>query len=168
MTQISGSAKWYTVASTLKDELVSGMTNSFDRKGVVPGEIPWDECDCGMLAVSVGQVYLTDDFPEPVTTVIGSGCNAAWEGGEIVFQAIRCAPSPEGQALAPTEAALDTAAQILAADAYEMLTLVTAKLCQMKAADQIIEFVAGTVDPKGPEGGCVGAELRVLVCLVRG
>lgn len=165
---ISGELKWYLVAAALRDAVYAELTTKPDRAGVVPAAIAWDECDCGILAVSVARVYLSDVFPDELTTrAAASGCDPAWEVAEIVIQIIRCAPSPEGDRFAPTVAALDASAQEVARDAYETLLSASVKLCQMRDARDIVDFLISPQVAQGPSGGCVGTELRVLVALPR-
>lgn len=168
MTLITGTAKWYTVASALEAAVFAGLSTAVDRHGVVPGAIPWDACDCGMLAVSVGPIYLSDTFPEPMEAVISSACSAAWEVAEIVFQVIRCAPQPEGQNLYPSVAVQTAAAQLMDIDGAELVKYAAQKLCEMMRDDEIVDHLIGTATPQGPEGGCVGYQLNVLVGLGRG
>jgi hypothetical protein len=165
---INGPLKWYTVAARLRDAVYAELTAKPDRSGVVPGAIAWDECDCGMLAISIARVFTSDVFPEELTTKEGAAvCDAAWEVGELVIQIIRCAPSPEGQSVAPSVAALDASAQEVARDAYETLLAATSELCQMRAVSDIDDFFISPQVAQGPSGSCVGSELRALVSLPR-
>jgi hypothetical protein len=163
---ITGELKWYTVASTLEQAVFAALTDTPDRHGVVPGAIAWDACDCGMLAVSIAQVYPSESFPAPQATRLGS-CDAPYEVAEIVVQVIRCAPNAEGQNLYPSTAALDTSARQVARDAYETLRAVSVKLCEMNGAREISDFLVRPQVTQGPQGGCVGSELRALVSLLR-
>lgn len=164
---ITGSSKWYDVAKLLEAAVYAELTTKPERHSVVPGAIAWDACDCGMLAVSVGQVYLTDTFPEPMVSVISPACTAAWEAAELTIQLIRCAPVATGQSLWPSTAALEAAALIMAQDAAETLRASALKLCEMTRDDQIIDHLIGVVDPQGPDGACVGIQLGLIVALPR-
>lgn len=163
---ITGPLKWYTVASTLEQAVYAELAaNPPDRHSVVPGAIAWDACDCGLLAVSVARVYLSDAFPQPLATA--TACKAAWDVAEVVAQLIRCAPNPDDQTLVPTVADLDASAQEILTDAYGLLKAVSVKLCEMKADRDIIDFFLNPLTAQGPSGGCVGNELRFLVGLPR-
>ena len=164
---ISGELKWYTVASRLETAVYEALTDTPDRHGVVPGAIAWDACDCGMLAVSVAQVYPSETFPDPQAAPFGA-CQAPWEVAELVVQIIRCAPNPEGQSLHPSTAALDTSAQQVARDAYETLRAVSLELCDMNEQRDITDYLIRPQVAQGPQGGCVGTELRALVSLSKG
>jgi hypothetical protein len=164
---ITGPLKWYTVASALEQAVYAELTTKPDRHGVVPGAIAWDECDCGLLAVSVARIFLTETFPDELSRRIGNACDAPYEVGEIVIQVIRCVPGADGQALAPTVAELDASAQEILQDAYEMLKAVSVKLCQMNDARDISDFMLRPLTAQGPTGVCGGNELRAYVALLR-
>ena len=164
---ITGPLKWYTVASTLEQAVYADLTTKPDRHSVVPGAIAWDECDCGLLAVSVAQVFLTETFPDQLTRRVGNACDAPWEVGEIVIQVVRCAPNPDDPTAAPTTDELAASAQEVLQDAYEMLLAVSVKLCEMNAAREISDFMLRPLTAQGPSGGCVGNELRAYVSLPR-
>lgn len=168
MPLITGSLKWYTVAETVRLAIEAGITaNPPARSSVVPGAIAWDACDCGLLALSVARIYLSDAFPAPLSARAG-GCDAAWEVAEVVVQLIRCAPNPASlEDPSPTVAALDASAQGVLTDAYDLLLAVSVKLCEMKAAREITDFFLNPLTSQGPAGGCVGNELRFLVALPR-
>jgi hypothetical protein len=164
---ITGPLKWYTVAETLRAAVHAELTTTPARSSVVPGAIAWDECDCGLLAVSVAQVFLTETFPDQLSRRVGNACDAPWEVAEIVIQVVRCAPNPEDTVTPPTTGALDTSAQELLRDAYEMMRAVSVKLCEMNKAREISDFMMRPLTAQGPTGGCVGNELRAYVALPR-
>lgn len=163
---ISGPLRWYTIASRLEQAAYAELTDKPDRHGVVPGAIAWDACDCGMLAVSIAQVYPSETFPAPQTAPLGA-CQAPYEVAELVVQIIRCAPNPEGQQLWPSMPALDGSAQLVAQDAYETLRAVSLELCGMSEQRDISDYLIRTQVAQGPSGCCVGTELRALVSLLR-
>lgn len=162
-----GDLKWYSVTSALVTAVYAALTSKPDRYGVVPGVIPWDACDCGMLAGTVNMTFLSEVFPEQQTGVVGN-CTAPWEVSEIVIQIIRCAPVSEINGKPPTVQAQDACARLVRQDAAQTLQSVSQKLCAMKDANEIIDSVMTSQLIRGPEGGCVGTELRVMVGLPRG
>jgi hypothetical protein len=164
---ITGADKWYQVASRLEQAVFAELSVEPSRHSVVPGAIAWDECDCGLLAVSVAQIYPTEVFPDPLARRVGNGCDAPWEVGEIVIQVVRCAPNPDDPLTAPTTAELDTSAQEVLTDAYEMMRAVSITLCEMNQARDISDFMLRPLTAQGPTGGCVGNELRAYVSLPR-
>lgn len=167
MPMITGPSKWYTVAARLRDAVYDELAVKPDRSGVVPAAIAWDECDCGLLAVSVAQVFLTETFPDQLARKVSSVCDAPYEVGEFVIQVVRCAPNPDDQGNAPAVAELDASAQAVLRDAYEMLRGASIELCQMNTDREIADFMLRPLTAQGPSGGCVGNELRAYVALPR-
>jgi hypothetical protein len=163
---ITGPLKWYTVATRLRDAVYAELTAKPARSGVVPGAIAWDECDCGILAVSLAQVFLSDTFPDQIARPTGN-CDAAYEVGEYTIQVIRCIPGASDQSLAPTVAELDASAQEILRDAYEMLKGASVELCEMNANRDISSFMLRPLTAQGPTGVCGGNELRAYVALLR-
>ncbi|MER7488716.1 hypothetical protein ABTY20_22985 [Streptomyces sp. NPDC126497] len=165
---IAGAARWYTVGSRIVAAVRDGLSSKPSRVGLVPGEIAWDSCDCGgMLAVTLSRLYLSDAFPEETETVNGA-CQPPYEVGQYTVAVVRCAPNPDGIESAPAADELDAAAGLLLQDATEMLGAVATLLCRLKEGDEVLDYLVTPVEPVGPEGGCVGVNLTVRVCLVRG
>lgn len=171
---LRGQRAFYDVSSILvtgvDDELRESPAGRPERACVVPGEIAWDGCDCGMLAVSPRSWSVTDSFPDASDTSgslrVGP-CELPWVVAVIETQIIRCAPSPDGHMIDVPCSQLDVAAEILIADAALTLRRVTVELCQLRADDQIVDFIVGEQLTVGPQGGCVGSSLSVQVATER-
>lgn len=164
---ITGALKWYTVAERIRAAVHAELTTEPARSGVVPGAIAWDACDCGLLAVSISQIYLTEIFPEPLSRRVGNACDAPYEVAEIAIQVVRCVPGADDQVIAPTVAELNTSAQEILRDAYEMLRATSLLLCEMNRDREIADFILRPLTAQGPTGVCGGNELRALVALPR-
>lgn len=167
MAYYIGSTKYYRVAEAIHSAVESAITNEVSRSAIVPGAIAWDEAPCGLLAVSIGQVYLSDNFPEQNEVMIGSACDYAWEVVQINVQVIRCAPQPQGQDLAPTVEAQEATALIMAMDAAETTKAISTWICQQRG-ETIVDAMIRPLDPQGPEGDAVGIQAMVIVALPRG
>jgi hypothetical protein len=142
------------------------------RVCVVPGAIAWDDCECagGQLAVAVLRLYRTAQFPldlggGPGTTGSSAPCDAALLAAELLVQVIRCAPLPDEQGTPPTCEALDRSARQVHADAWHVRLGVGCRLRDLHDADQIMDYTLGTQPIVGPEGGCVGSQLAVIVAI---
>jgi hypothetical protein len=164
---ITGDAKWFQVATALNTAVYNALTVKPSRSSVVPGAIVWDDCSCGLLATSWSMTYLSEVFPSEATTVNGN-CEAPWEVTEFVTQLLRCTPSPDSRGAAPSPKVLSDSALVLATDGNIMERSTSVALCALKADDSIVDYLVGRRMSVGPEGGCVGSELRVLVGLPRG
>jgi hypothetical protein len=168
-----GPAAFYDMSVLLVSRIEAALAESPagrpERACVVPGDIAWDACDCGMLAVSPRSWNLSDTFPEEsgFTGIQVTPCDVPWLVGSIEIQIIRCAPSPDGNVLSVPCDKLDTAAEILVADAYLTLTETTAVFCELRAAEEIVDYTLGQQDTVGPAGGCVGTTLTVQAAIDR-
>lgn len=171
---IRGQRGFYDVASILvtgiDDELRQSPAGRPDRACVVPGEIAWDGCDCGMLAVSVRSWVLTDSFPDAseIGGALRAGpCEMPYIVAAMEIQIVRCSPSPDGVMLNVPCPELDVAAQILIEDAWLTVRRTTVELCELKSDEQIVDYVVAEQNTIGPSGGCVGTSLLVSVALER-
>jgi len=169
-----GPTAFYDVSKILITNLDTALQasayGSVDRVCVVPGDIAWDQCDCGLLAVSPRRFFLSDEFPEDA---VGRGvtrttpCDLPFLIAEIVVAIIRCAPQPPDGQIAPTCESLDAAAAILLSDAYVVLTETVSTLCELTANNDILDYVLSEQVTRGPEGACVGTDLVVHVGVPR-
>lgn len=164
---ITGELKWYTVAARLEQAIYEALSVTPDRHGIVPGAIAWDACDCGLLAVSVGTIYPTEQFPNPAQVRVSNACDAPWEAAEIIMQVVRCTPTADDNGNPPTTAALDGSAREILTDAHQMMRAVSVTLCQMNRDREISDFLMRALTPQGPSGACGGNELRAVVALMR-
>lgn len=165
---ITGDDRWYQVADRINTAIYAGLSVKPQRSGVVPGLVAWDDCTCGILATTWAIIFGSDTFPQEQVYVTGN-CDTSWEVAEFAVQIIRCAPSPDGSQnqLAPTVAALALAAQQMAIDVTQSRRASSVLLCTMKDNNEIIDFIVNRHASLGPEGGCVGFELRMHVALPR-
>jgi hypothetical protein len=164
---ISGSARWYTVGGYLVQAVDGGLSVPAERTGQVPGELAWDECCDGLLAVTTPRIYLSEEFPAEAESTIGVICQPPYEVGQFTVTVLRCAPQPAGQDLAPTAADLNASAALLLQDMAETMDAVSAILCSLKQSDLISDYMISPAESAGPEGACVGFNLQVLVSLER-
>lgn len=166
---ITGTDRWYTLGSRLVNAAYNGLSAKPGRKGMVPGEIAWDSCDCGgMLAVTVPRVFLSELFPEEAEAVVGVRCQAPYEVAEFTVSVVRCAPQPDGTETAPPAVDLDTAAGLLLQDTAETMDAVAVAMCLMHDNGDVADYLINPAESVGPEGACVGFTLRILISLVRG
>lgn len=165
---IIGDDRWYQVADLINTAVYNELTLKPGRSGVVPGMVAWDDCCSGTLATTWALIFGSDVFPQEQSYVTGN-CDTAWEVAEIVIQLIRCAPTPSGSPnqLAPSVASLASAARQMAIDVTQSRRAAARLLCTMKDDDDIVDFKVNRHSSLGPEGGCVGIELRMYVGLPR-
>lgn len=163
---------FFDIASILVSGIHAALAGTIagqpDRACVVPGAIAWDQCDCGQLAISSSRWFFSENFPiETGPGTQTTPCMMPYLVGEFVIQLIRCMPSPLGRDLFVECSRLSAAARILIEDAFVVLDSTRTILCELRADDVIVDFTFGEQTSIGPEGGCGGTELRVLVGLLR-
>lgn len=163
---------FFDIASILVSGIHAALAGTLggqpDRACVVPGAIAWDQCDCGQLAISSSRWFYSENFPiETGPGTQTTPCMMPYLVGEFVIQLIRCMPSPQGRDTFVACSRLSAAARILIEDAYVVLATTRDILCVLRSNDTIVEFTFGEQTSVGPEGGCGGTELRVLVGLLR-
>lgn len=133
---------------------------------IVPGEIAWDNCQCGLFTQSAGQTLWSDNSRDPIQlSDAQNNCGPYYVGMDITALILRCAPQPVGEALAPTPDALAAASQIWHADAAAIRRGVVCCLEAMLEANTIEGFQIIGVTPQGPQGACVGSQLTYRVWL---
>jgi hypothetical protein len=174
VVQYRGPLAFYQINQLIVNGVSAALSDSLggpvERACVVPGNIAWDSCDCGLLAVSTRRWFVTDDFPAGNSggSERSTPCDQPWLIGEIVAQVVRCAPSPEGVNIISVPCSeLDAAAQILLSDAYVVITEMISILCELRETDQIVDYTLNQEETVGPEGGCVGVEISASVALYR-
>lgn len=164
---ISGPLRWYTVGGYIVQAVKDGLTVPVGRSGQVPGEIAWDECCDGLLAVTVPRVFLSETFPQETEFFVSPQCRAPYEVGDFTVSVLRCAPQNVGQDTAPSTLALESAAALLLQDMAESMDALMSVLCSLQNSDLISDYYVSPAESAGPEGACVGFTLRVLVNLER-
>jgi hypothetical protein len=135
------------------------------RVCVVPGAIAYDSCEGGgQLVVSATQEYVSEQFPTPATDISSnSGCSAPYLVVEFLFSLIRCAPTPTGLDTTVSCEALDETAILIGKDAYAMRTALKCCLEALLDTHFIVDYTMSPIVKVGPQGGCVGNEVRVRV-----
>lgn len=160
----------YTAAAALlacvRATLAVTVAGVPDRVCLVPGELAWDECDCGLLAVTVGRVYPSSTFPTDVSLDPRQvDCAPPYTVADVTVTVLRCAPTVDEAGNPPTCDDLAAAAATWRADAAAVLTGVACCLPDLVDAGRIEQYRIGDLTPLGPEGGCMGSELRVTIGL---
>jgi hypothetical protein len=129
---------------------------------LVPGNIAWDGCECGQLALTIQRTYPSQKFPADASEdpILG-GCRDGPKAVQALASITRCVsgitdgvpPRP------PTCAALYADALVQQADAF---ALDRAVRCCLKAFNDnhvIWNYRVGGINFVGPDGGCAGSEL---------
>jgi hypothetical protein len=159
----------FEVASQVLAAARAELTPPPGRACVVPGAaVAWDDCCAGQLAVAITRTYLSDNFPAEY----GGGpqgqtgpCDPPWLVAELLVQLVRCSPTLDEQGNPPDCVALDANAYQLLEDGWVVRKGVSCRLGELVDADLLVDWRLGPQQSLGPEGGCAGSQLTVLVCL---
>ncbi len=173
MAVIRGPEAFHEIAWLVLNQINTDLGgNAVDRVTVYPGDIAWDDCECGMLAASVGRVYGSDSFPAEAQV---SACAASSLVGALTFAVVRCAPQPPDGGIAPGAAELDDAARLAVADKWHLIGAVACTLAQLvdgdhpaRLGDTIMDSLTQPAVNVGPQGDCVGSQITALVQIYQG
>jgi len=131
------------------------------RVCLVPGQLAWDNCECGLIAVElVGTGFSRGGQDSSVETE--DGCNGLATATYRVT-VLRCAPGVGAAGSAPTCAELDAAAKIFYDDVDALLRGVSIAMRDMYDTDIIKTYWFNGTSPTGPDGRCVGSTEEVTV-----
>lgn len=138
---------------------------------LVPGNIAWDGCDCGQLALTIQSIYPTSKFPGDASNEsVTGGCAVGPRAVRALVSVTRCVPSLQvgagGQGIVPTCAELLPAAVIQAADAYAVDLAVRCCLATFKTNRVIWDYRVGGINFVGPDGACAGVEQTFIFQLM--
>lgn len=127
-----------------------------DRRCVYPGgEVAWDDCECGLLAVNHTNLYPSRTFPEP-TREPPFRCDPPWWVATLVVTLVRCVGTGEADR-APSCEELDAATLTQDVDVEAMQRGVACCFSTRQPP-----WLIGDHLPVGPDGACVGSQLTVL------
>lgn len=139
------------------------------RSCIVPGaEIEFVNCcgskNGGQLTINLESVYNSRQFPVPDT--VANNCDAPYEVAAYSVTILRCSPSGDIDH-APTCEALEAAAFTTFVDQRVVREAVQCCLSDTSAFESVAGFdyrwVLDENPTIGPEGGCAGSTLRVLI-----
>lgn len=134
---------------------------------VTPGETVWDDCgNGGQLIASTVETYYSNTFPSDIAedTTANTTCGPGMVVARISISLMRCMPTVSGNPPRPPSCAtMSAVALLLTRDSYALRSGVLCCLNTFKTAFDIVDFRMGGTSVEGPEGGCVGNELTILV-----
>lgn len=133
---------------------------------LVPGDIAWDDCQCGSFTQTAGP-WLWSNNGRVTTGYIGdaNNCGPHYLGIEVTAEVLRCVAQPVGDALAPTCEALLLDRQQLDTDAAAIRNGIICCLQTLLADEGIESFEIMSHTPIGPQGGCVGSQVKYRIWL---
>lgn len=158
-------------AAALLECAYDGVDNTGDlalnRVCLVPGDVAWDNCQCGQLTVSEVRRYPSNSFPlEQVDHE--AECGAGWLVVNFIVTLVRCVPSPDEAGEPPLCEDLTTAALQLYRDMGMIRSAVDCCLSTLYDTHQVAAYELGAQEVIGPQGGCAGSTLAVQLGILNG
>lgn len=153
---VTGIAECITERLTLTE---AGVPN---RVCIYPGDVAWDECECGMLALTTTRIFGSETFPnEGVSGVALSNCGLPWMVANVEISILRCVPSVQTGKRPPSCAQLGAATQTMYTDAFAVWQGTLCCLLEMKSLGMVAEYNFAAQTFTGPQGLCAGSTLSV-------
>lgn len=163
MYQITDPAAMFEIADRLRVCIEEQISPEMARSCVISGEIAWDDCECGQLAVSVDQMFPYSQFPEPGSIDGTQGpCGTPTWGFGLTVSLLRCSPETEDESPPPCNE-LAIAAQQSIEDAVLANNALRCCLAGMRKDREIVDFNLGTTEFVGGEGLCQGSNTTVVI-----
>lgn len=148
-------------AAALTAQSSGGAVN---RSFVTLGEVAWDNCQCGQLALTITRIYLSQTFPQDASRQ-QTRCPTGYVVADCSLSIVRCVPGPDTNGNPPKEAALTAAAGIELQDAFVVWDKTECILMTMYSATPygIMEYIMLDQTSLGPQGNCGGTELHFKI-----
>lgn len=144
-----------------------GVESAFRFVAFSPGEIAWDNCECGSFTQSAGPTLYSDDGRTPISLFDRqNNCGPFYVGVDVTAIILRCAPGVDSNGNPPTAAQLDAAAQLWSTDSDAIRRGITCCLKNLLEEDEIEGYQIMSQTPVGPAGGCVGSQLVYRIWLL--
>lgn len=161
----------WDVAQALLDCAFNGVDHvapwEIKRHCIVPGEIAWDDCECGQLAVAEVRRFPSNMFPlEQVDHT--AECGAPYLVVAYNISLARCAPTVNENGKAPTCAKLQASAHQLNKDMGDIRRAIECCLNVHYDSHAIVAYELGAQEITGPQGRCIETTLAVLVAFANG
>jgi hypothetical protein len=142
-------------------DTAAGFPNRFCP--LVPGEVAWDDCQCGQLAGTIIDVYYSTNFPAAANDTPQTKCGPPLVAVAASLSLTRCVPVPNNNGDAPSCDKLLEAAVTLEIDRFTARTALRCCLKTMYTQMQIANFTIGNSTVVGPEGMCAGFNMPFVI-----
>ena len=136
------------------------------RVYVSMGEPAHDDCCDGQLVAWWSRQYPSGTFPDEQFR--SALCGWTQTAVEVNVEVVRCSPGPDVNGNPPSVQALEEVSRVTYIDARAVWTSVLCCLVHHVRPPSRWSAVVGQQVPIGPEGGCVGSRMTVVVGLIDG
>lgn len=147
------------IAECITERLAETSAGIPKRVCIYPGVVAWDDCQCGMLALTTTRLFPSGTFPEQGVARI-SECGFPYMVANLEISILRCIPSGDGRT-PPTCTQLGNATQTQYEDAFAVWQGTLCCLRTLKDAGFVQEWNISLQSFIGPQGMCGGSTLNV-------
>jgi hypothetical protein len=133
---------------------------------MVPGDIAWDECDCGQLAQTVTAVSPSNAFPQVTADTGITPCGPNQLVVAVTLSLIRCVTGPDDSGHSPKCSVLLRDALQIERDRFIARTQLRCYLKNLYDQNLLTGFTVGGATTVGPNGLCAGIEMNYSFGLV--
>lgn len=148
------------IAICITDRLSLTPAGIPNRVCIYPGDVAWDECQCGMLALTTTRIFGSETFPNEGISGVGLGtCGLPYMVANLEITILRCVPT--GDKRPPTCEQLGDASKTMYEDAFAVWQGTICCLREMRNQGFIQEFNLAAQTFTGPQGMCAGSTLSI-------
>lgn len=133
------------------------------RACIVPGEVVWDDCSCGLLVVNWRFAGRSNVFPASASDTSETNCVSRYTIVQVGVTMLRCAAGPTADAEMPTCAALSNDAFAMTADMVALRSGLACCLKSMVDGYTLADYALGNSISLGPAGGCDGSQIDLIL-----
>jgi hypothetical protein len=149
------------IAMCITDRLSLTPAGIPNRVCIYPGDVAWDECQCGMLALTTTRIFGSETFPNEGISGVGlATCGLPYMVANLEITILRCIPSGVNKH-PPTCVQLGDAAKTMYDDAFAVWQGTICCLREMRNQGFIQEFALAAQTFTGPQGMCGGSTLSI-------
>lgn len=148
--------------------------DALQRKLFQFGEVAWDNCQCGLLAITVNRVYTSRGFPTDTSQEKRGNCNVGYRVVDASLLIVRCVPvegddSNNALVTPPKVTDVETTTRRTFVDENVAWSTLSCMLDAMynAAPQQIAEWVVNDSIPLGPQGACGGVQINFKYAFMR-
>lgn len=138
------------------------------------GEVAWDDCQCGTLALTVLRRYTSREFPVDTSQQRRGNCDTGYIVADCQLSIVRCVPivgddSDNALATPPKTVDIQNATQKMFIDEYYAWQALSCMLNSMYDASppQVAEYLVSDATSLGPQGGCAGTVIGFKIGFAR-
>jgi hypothetical protein len=136
------------------------------------GEVAWDNCQCGLAALTINRIFTSREFPIDTSRQRVGNCDVGYMVVDASLVIVRCVPvegddSNNALVTPPKSADVEAAARRAFRDQNVAWTTLSCQLSALFDANQVAEWLMCDAVVLGPLGGCGGVQVNFYYAFTR-